>query len=161
MNETIMVDYRSRESPLQRGMNFIGECPYVGYCPVAESARESRDDSGRDFYEEVCSVGGRCLTHGAFDEALQTAINDNGLSYSFNHPIDVTRLSQITLARRFDEDSIYAFIVSEDPSLSRLFMGSTDLFNLRRKLPKKLMEDGIVIVRGPINLENLGEQDGA
>lgn len=168
MNEAVMVRYDSRESSLQRGKNFARACPYIDFCEIP--MRYSQRDAGRfslkdieDHYEEVCSSqgGSSCLTHEMFDEALQKAIStEGGAGYDFNLSTHVMGLPQVRLESGFKPGEVYALVVKDEPSRSRLVKNGSSLWSIRDELIENGLANNIVEVKGPIKLENLGEKNG-
>ena len=69
MNKT---DYGS----FSRGEYFVGKCEYMDACPDIKKLGESKingnvDEDLAEQYQELCSVGGRCLIKKSLEEELE------------------------------------------------------------------------------------------
>ena len=65
--------------PLSEGDYFAGKCEYMEVCPDIKKLRESEinghvDEDLADQYQELCLVGGRCLTKKSLEEESKIEI---------------------------------------------------------------------------------------
>ena len=62
-----------------KGDYFVGECKYMDACPDIKKLRESEingnvDEDLTEQYQELCSVGGRCLIKKSLEEEANMEI---------------------------------------------------------------------------------------
>ena len=72
MNET-------NYGPFSRGEYFVGKCEYMNVCPdikeLGESKRNGNVNEGlAEQYQELCTVGGRCLIKKSLEEESKIEI---------------------------------------------------------------------------------------